>query len=1637
MEESTVSLLNPQIYKRIISEILNVALAKELKFNDVVCNSLTNLGKKHPDIVVKQLLGYFEKDKLKHACHKVSLVNLLLNIIKPVIRSIDKELRHMILTQCIAEIKKKENQQELQQSSSDIVVAIGSVYHDEVMDVLFELFQPETLPSHYIVKTLADLSVENPFGMVPYIKAVLGTMVAHLKIVKTDDNKWIYAYCFARFSEAIQEYLANIDKAPDPSVTKEYFSSEVDSAFEVVFLNWFGTRDIRLKQQVIETLGLVSPLLSTTKVAEFVPKLVASFLSLYSRSRQVLNSVIAGKEVQQHVIAQSFNLVIDSAIECSSNCLQPQLQELSSTLFTQICNPVDYSQPTSIRHHNELLRCFATLNKVYSEIIIPFILQKLETNSIPVKCGGLSILKHLINSSTDQIETKIPSIMVAVRLVLSDESNRVKKLIVQVIVALAHHGFLIAGGEELIKFLVKQCATTENTISPRQSLADANAVTDESLKSMCENVMHLLVTTVQDIETVLWPYLFELLFIREYSNAIPVILKSLSTIGEKLRSDQTRTLDYEIDFARCSKAMTAHSLLAKLFVIVGSHISESTQHGVHLMVVLSPVIHKSLSKLWDTVLPEYFDIMTKVDNNTWRNNFCALVNQSIIEIDDNDFAMNLGKSLVEQFPDYENSDRKYFSLLLIGNVARRLGSKSFTTEVIDVLFPLINHGNELERKGLAHVMGQSAASFLDLVLVKLEQFAEAKKGFGLLNLVMDSVSTRSHQSEQEKVRASVILSYGYACTYAAPDLLVTRIETPIIRTMAAYYQQSRDITIKKCFLESVKIIADSVHPDSLSMSFTFRSRNELLHEMITILRDPEMKLEEISLLAISAVASLIKLEPKLESSEKNNIVDVVGKVVLSTYNNELLLKSFENVASQILIKDDYVIGSLELIVNGVTKWFLSQNDNERENAMEFMSLVLSNYHSGITNGRYHAFPLFCRLMTLIAPRTSDPAMKVRTSAIKCAILVCTISDTMKNRSDSQEQSIAVLTSLLESCKDQSPEEIGKVVAQCLSKRLQLENCRLSELIKDISAGVLDCQAEGSICVCVIIGNLVETHSEELAKEVPSLCQALFEKMKFITDAKVKEVFYSLTLRALSSTHLKSLLTHLLSRPLPLDQVSRDVWRNLTVDPLTWKIVTDHLMQEISDEIIYEIENGNLHIPKRTLIAAKHQPLAATSALAEIFQTITIDMISEAHYGPLLGRLLLAFSAYVGAIFVPQDSSVSPSKVKEFSKSSSSPFLKPSMVALEALKSFFIFSKQHDILKAFDGNSWILPEFGSNMIQALTNLATALSCPVHAKRMTATVTYLSRVAVNENINQRSLRIIFFTEFLSQHIDKDEALTELLTNSILNALEDTSPHVRQVAIRGLGLVGQSNTELLPKFAGVIVAALLTALDEKDHEELAEEALQGFCNVVDHISLDDLSGSLYNIVLIVRTYFDRESSSLRAKAFIVFSKLVKFALESDDMSLRKAFQGSLIQLVIYVNDDSNDVIRCCKIALRSLSDIMTGGLKELCQRALIAETNLHFGEFVNSFSKHLAVEDKENYDDFILTACAYLKSERTVIQCNAITLIGFLLANQQIDAEAETVAASLAVQDKAIASLLSLLNCASSSVVRNKTVQALCLL
>uniref|UniRef100_A0A8D0D6V9 Maestro heat-like repeat family member 1 n=1 Tax=Sander lucioperca TaxID=283035 RepID=A0A8D0D6V9_SANLU len=716
-----------------------------------VRKSMLTLGKQQPDRVLAMCQDYL----LKHP--KVKLQKTLKADLCFYVKS-TPWVRTIISLASDEMTRSKEVIPDWQKAASNILVAVGNKHINDIMEEILSKFQPGLLPHFFVVQTLANLSDSNVYGMVPFLNAILGTMLPMLSMAKQDNIKWVFSSALCHFSDSILEYLANLDKAPDPTVRKDTFSSEIYAAFDILFNNWLQSRESKLRLTVAEAVGSMCHLMASDKLEEQIPKLIPAILSLYKKNNE------------HYVISKSLCQILDASVSMGSRVLETQLDSLLFALHQQVSAPVDYSNPPTVKNHNEVLRSFSLLANSFPDRLVMFVLQKLENSNERSRMGSLAVLRHLINSSTSTMESKKLLILASIRQPMADHGNKVKKRVVQVISAMAHHGYLeLEGGELLVRFIVQHCALPDTYQKP----TDPEEVTNEALRTICDNTLHLLTTTVGRLADVLWPKLLYYLTPSQYSNATTPLCKSLIVLGNKKKNNQ------DLCTFVCSLVCLG------VFQVNAAFPFSSRGHGapsLSLLLILSINIHPNTEILWEKEIPPLLSI---------------------------------------------------FLYRCVGVTLQQCFNKELAKKQLQEILLTARHNDAVEREGVAMSVGLCANSHLEGTLAKLEEFGKSdafKKSPSIFNLLKER-----NDVEVEKVKSTLILCYGQVALNAPPEKILTRIDQDILRCISKHFN-TKDLTMKLSLIQSVGLIARAITECVKKQGFVFSRKQELITVMLDFIK---------------------------------------------------------------------------------------------------------------------------------------------------------------------------------------------------------------------------------------------------------------------------------------------------------------------------------------------------------------------------------------------------------------------------------------------------------------------------------------------------------------------------------------------------------------------------------------------------------------------------------------------------------------------------------------------------------------------------------------------------------------------------------------------------------------------------------
>ncbi|XP_075815764.1 maestro heat-like repeat-containing protein family member 1 isoform X3 [Microtus pennsylvanicus] len=717
--------------KKLSFTLLDSITDKDPVVQEQVCSALCSLGESQPGETLCACEEYLRQhDKLAHP-YRTKILRAMETILSSHIDELDKDTAVIAILLASNEMTRiKELDCDWQQAASSVLVAVGKRFINQVMEEVLSRFQPGILPHSSVLHTLASLSVSNAFGMVPFLPSILSTMLPMLGMAKQDALRVVFCCALQHFSESTLEYLANLDQAPDPTVRKDTFAADIFGAYDILFHHWLQSRDAKLRLAVVAALGPMSHLLPSEKLEEQLPKLLPAVLGLYK------------KHAETFQISKSLGQILEAAVSVGSRTLEVQLDALLVALHAQICVPVESSSPLVMSSQKEVLRCFTVLACCSPDRLLAFLLPRLDTNNERLRVGTLQILRHIINSAAAQMEVKKPFILSSMRLPLLDTNNKVKRAVVQVISAMAHHGYLEQpGGEVMVDYIVQQCALPPE--EPEKPGPDGEDLAADSVRAVSIRTLYLVSTTVDRMNSVLWPYLLEFLTPVRFTAALTPLCRSLVHLA--LKRQEAGADAFLVQYNSNANLPSPFAMTTRLLVVSSNpYLGDGRgAASLRLLKVMHRNIHPLLGQRWETTMPvllEYLDEHTEetLSLKEWEEKLLMFLRDTLTVVSDNTWICQLSQEMCKQLPSYNGTaQEKNFLYKCIGTTLGAASSKEVVRKHLRELLETARYQEEAEQEGLACCFGICAITHLEDTLAQLEDFVRSdvfRKSIGIFNI---------------------------------------------------------------------------------------------------------------------------------------------------------------------------------------------------------------------------------------------------------------------------------------------------------------------------------------------------------------------------------------------------------------------------------------------------------------------------------------------------------------------------------------------------------------------------------------------------------------------------------------------------------------------------------------------------------------------------------------------------------------------------------------------------------------------------------------------------------------------------------------------------------------------------------------
>ncbi|RXM27386.1 Maestro heat-like repeat-containing protein family member 1 [Acipenser ruthenus] len=1395
--------------------------------------------------------------------------------------------------------------------------------------------------------------------------------------------------------ESILEYLANLDKAPDPTVRKDTFSSEIYAAYDILFSNWLQSRETKLRLTVAEALGPMSHLMAHDKLEEQLPRLIPAILSLYK------------KNTEHYVISKSLCQVLDASVNMGSRLLETQLDNLLGAMHQQVCAPVDYNNPPTVKNHNEILRCFSILANTFPDRLTGFVLQRLDNSNERNRIGSLFYngdeeapcpCHYEATTAGQQQQGNI-----------KQDSNKVKKVMVQVISAMAHHGYLeLEGGDVLVKYIVQHCALPDSVTRNRLP-SDPEDVTNESLRGMCENTLHLFTTTVGRMAHILWPGLLEYMTPVQYTNAMTPLCKSLILLGNKKKL--AKDTSFMIDFNGQVSLPTPYVLLTRL-LINASFPFRGRGRGVpslNLLGVLGPNIHSNTERIWGEEIPalvQYLEESTveSIDMKKWEESLLEFLSKTVVTISDDRWTCGLVVEMTKYLPSYNLFlEEKSFLYKCIGVTLRQSLNKDVVRTQLHEILAIARHSDPIEREGIAVGVGLCASSHLDETLEKLADFGKSdvfKKASGIFGLLKDK-----NDVDIEKMKSTLILCYGYVALHGPEDQILGRIEPDILLSISKHFN-TKDLTMKLSLIKSVGLIAQAGNVCARRQEFIFPRKQELLGVMLDFIKSEPLDVLRTPLRqqAMITCANLVKLDPVLNENENFDMIrtclnTVFGlppveidkgkdEEVLDFQQREVLygetFRALQSLLKNVLYRDLSPDG-LQSIFKHIEVWLSSPRDLERERAVKATSELLEFYLENLNVKNMVSFHNLGALLGRLAPRGSDPQSTVRKEAMDCIYTLLYIQLRYEGYAlDYQDESVESLIMLRDKLDNPDHAVLYRTCSELtkiISKRLPQQ--QLNTLIFMLFEGLVDSQPNCARASSVVLNTILKTRGAGLQDLVPEILEVLHIRLQVITEEQVK-VAVGQSILILATQHLNTVVNTLISYPLPFDNWSCEMWLALGADSTLASQIMELMIEKLNVMVPFVEKKESMLRSSMARVATSH-PLAMTCALREMMLNGKTLTAVSGMFPRLFSALLVRVGSSVG-VQLPKDINSNSIGLEKKPSSKTALHFDVCGVAVEALRILLARAQLDDVVKPLDQDGvWEQMKDPQQHAAGITLLARAMA--KHAgPRLPEIVESLCPSLSNIYECQRITVTAFFSELLNHHVVTELMMMDVLMNSMMERISDASSTTRMLSVRGLGNMAVGSPEKVNKYAKELLAAMSSGMEERDDpsKQIALEAMSGLSKVLVYLDKKNVQLLVVYIFMKIKPFLESENDEIRSASITLLGNLSKFG--SGEPVFKDQIHNVLVSLLLHLNDPSPEVVKACKFAMRECAPVMgSSQITAMFQNHLHEDRGLHYGEFINDLTKYIIQDFPSMLNFYHITVIQFFKSNWAEVRASAAMFIG----------------------------------------------------
>ncbi|CAM4604255.1 unnamed protein product [Lepidochelys kempii] len=603
------------------------------------------------------------------------------------------------------------------------------------------------------------------------------------------------------------------------------------------------------------------------------------------------------------------------------------------------------------------------------------------------------------------------------------------------------------------------------------------------------------------------------------------------------------------------------------------------------------------------------------------------------------------------------------------------------------------------------------------------------------------------------------------------------------------------------------------------------------------------------------------------------------------------------------------------------------------------------------------FDRFGSLIGRIAPYSCDSLATSRQWVVDCISCLLCIQGQSINLGSAEEE----LRCLREALRAPDPEALFQAsskMARVVSEYFPSEQA--TDFIEATLGGLLSASPTCATAAGLWMKIILKECGGAMLDEVPDILVILYRHMPTIQEGRLRQ-FLVEAVSILAHHHREAVISSLLSKRLPMDSDTAELWRSLGGDPLLATQVLQALIEKIKTPARTE---GNITSETeidRHLAAA--EPLSATCAIFEVVSALQSSKAVRELLPELFPVLLQQVSQTLGQkLPLPTRSSAS-----EIRKGLQLPEDNPCRLSIKALESVLFKGGNERLVRALrKQRTWTLVENPKTHHEGVCLLVRLL---LRSGLITPEIIQSLLPWVNSpSENHRVTSTAFLAQLMSDPMLREKKFLKPVLHILEEKSHDRNSIVQQMAVRGLGNLVYGAPEKLKKHKKFLMVILIRALSDPFSSEVIGESMKAVAKVLKELKEKDIGSSFRDLTQEIRTYFDNEEDALRLWSFVLFGILARLT--------KRKWKG------YFAEQECRATFHLC-VPFLGLKRLQTAVNEHLDGTAELKPEELQV-----DICRHLAKENAELLENLYKSTIMYFFSRWEEIRAVAVKLAGIIL-------------------------------------------------